>query len=128
MFSRFLAVIGVFAALGLLYLLQTTTPTEAGAMGVLAVFLLLYITLVSLLAFFLFYTYKIIVKLFFADIERRIAARFTFKKSYYYASILALGPVMLISLRSVGKAGLVELFLVAILLIVGCVYVSRQTS
>ena len=128
MFSRILAVIGVGAAIGLVYMLQTTTPSEAGAVGVLTVFLLLYITLVSALAFFMFYAYKVIVKLFFGDIERRASSNFGLKRSYYYSSILALGPVMLISLYSVGRGGPLELFLVVALLALGCVYVSRQTT
>lgn len=128
MLSRILGVIGVLATMGFVYLMQTTTPTEAGAIGVLAVFLLLYVALVSLLAFFLFYMYMIIVKLFFADIERRVKSEFTLKRSYYFASVLALGPVLLISLRSVGRVGVLELSLVAVLMIVGCVYVSRQTA
>lgn len=128
MFSRILAIIGVGAAIGLGYMLQATTPTEAGAIGVLAVFLLLYVTLVSVLAFFMYFVHKLVVKLFFGDIERRVTTVFTLKRSYYYSSILALGPVMLISLRSVGKDGVLEVFLVIALLVLGCVYVSRQTT
>lgn len=128
MFSRILAAIGVGAAVGLVYVLQTSTPTEAGAVGVLTVFLLLYVTLVSSLAFFMYFAYKVILKLFFGDLERRTTSGFGLKKSYYYASILALGPVMLISLHSVGKGGVMELFLVVALLALGCVYVSRQTA
>jgi hypothetical protein len=128
MFARLLAIVGLLSFVGLVYVLQATTPSEAGAVGVLAVFLLLYVTLVAALAFFLFYTYQLVVRLFFGEMKHRLGTQFGLKHSYYYASILALGPVMLISLRSVGKGGLLEFGLVALLLVVGCVYVSRQTS
>lgn len=128
MFSRILATIGIGSFIGLLYILQTTTPVKAGAIGVLGVFLLSYIVLVVALTFFIFLVHKLIVRVFFGDTERRISANFSFKKSYYYASILALGPVIVVSLQSVGKSGFGELLLVLFLLTLGCLYVSRQTT
>lgn len=128
MFSRILAIIGVGSLIGLLYILQTTTPVEAGAVGVLGVFLLSYIVLVVALTFFIFLVHKLILRVFFGDMERRASGAISFKKSYYYASILALGPVIVVSLQSVGKSGFGGLLLVLFLLGLGCLYVSRQTA
>lgn len=127
MLQRFIGSVGILATIGLVYLLYTTTPTEAGAIGVLAVFLLSYIMLVVVLTFFIFWLHKIIIRVFYSDKLTRMND-VSFRKSYYYSSIIALGPVMMVSLRSVGKDGILECGLIAVLLFLGCVYVSRQAS
>ncbi|QHN42458.1 hypothetical protein GII36_01150 [Candidatus Mycosynbacter amalyticus] len=128
MLSKILVVIGVIAAVALGYVLNTTSPVEAGATGVLAVFLLSYIVSVVVLTFFVFWTYKLMLHVFYSDRTGHAGQQLSLRKAYYYASILALGPVILVSLRSVGQAGAVQLFLVLALLALGCLYVSRQTS
>lgn len=128
MLTKILVVIGVAAAIGLGYVLNSTSPVEAGATGVLAVFLLSYIVSVVVLTFFIFLTYKLMLHLFYSDRTGHAGQQLSLRKAYYYASILALGPVILVSLRSVGQAGIVQLLLVLALLVLGCLYVSRQTS
>lgn len=128
MFGKILSGIGVLAVVALLYIVNTTTPTQAGALGVLAVFLLSYIVIVAVLAFFLYGVHMVIMKAFYSDRLGKITDDFTLKRAYYFASVLALGPVIFVSLRSVGKVGVGELFMVVILLVLGSVYVSRQTS
>lgn len=120
--------VGVISMAILLYMVNATTPSEAGALGVLTVFLVLYIVSAVLLTFFIYWTNRIIVRVFFADSSVRYLDRLSLKRSYYYGSILALGPVMLISLQSVGRGGIGAFALVGILLAIGLVYVSRQTS
>jgi hypothetical protein len=129
MLHKILAVIGILACAGLIYILNTTTPSTTGAFGVLVVFFLSYIVLVALLAFGIFWTYKLIKKVFYGEVDAVYnPEEFSFKQSYYYGSVLALGPVLLVSLKSVGKAGLIEVLLVVFLMTLGCLYVSRQTS
>lgn len=128
MLGKFISVVGIVSAVTLLYILQTTTPTEAGAMGVLAVFLLSYVMLTVAFTFFIFWLYRLIAKVFYSDKVTGANEAFSLRKSYYYSSILALGPVMMVSLRSVGKDGPAEYLMIAFLLFLGCVYVSRQTS
>ena len=119
---------GLIAAGCLGYILTSTAPTDAGATGVLAVFLLSYIVSVVVLTFFIFVAHRIITRLFYSDRTGRVADDVTLRRSYYFASILALGPLILVSLRSVGRVGVVELMLVLFLLAIGLLYVSRQTS
>ncbi|NLA43240.1 hypothetical protein GX865_03785 [Candidatus Saccharibacteria bacterium] len=128
MLGKFIGIVGVVSLVILLYILQTTTPTEAGAVGVLAVFLLSYIAITVALTFFIFWLYRLVVKVFYSDKLTTLEDAFSLRKSYYYSSILALGPVMMVSLRSVGKDGIVEYMMIVFLLFLGCVYVSRQTS
>lgn len=121
-------VVGVMSVSLLAYILLSVSPVEAGATGVLAVFLLSYIVSVVVLTFLFFLIQKTIVKLLYSDRIGSSVSRISLKKSYYYGSILALGPVILVSLRSVGKAGAGELVLVVLLMAIGCLYISRQTS
>lgn len=128
MFAKLLIIVGIVSALALSYILVTVSPVEAGATGVLAVFLLSYIVSVIVLTFLFYLVQKIVLKFLYSDRTGSVTGQVSLRKSYYYGSILALGPVILVSLRSVGKAGSGELVLVAILMIIGCLYISRQTS
>lgn len=121
-------VVGGCATAVLLYLLTHTSPVQAGAFGVLGVFILLYVVTVVGLSFLLFGFHRGLVKLLYADRAERLTAEFTLKKSYYLASVLALAPVIYISLRSVGRAGIGEVLLIVVLMVVGSIYIFRQTS
>ncbi len=128
MVQKIIGIVGIVAAGLLVYILNATTPTEAGALGVLAVFLLSYILLAAALTFFIFWLYRVVIRVFWSDKPDTGRQHFTLKKSYYYSSVLALGPVMMVSLRSVGQDGWVQYGLMLFLLFLGCVYVSRQAS
>lgn len=128
MFTKILIIVGVLSAVCLGYILVSTTPMAAGATGILAVFLLSYIMSVIVLTFFIFVTHRIITKLFYSDRTGSVADDVTLRRSYYFASIVALGPLILVSLRSVGKIGVMEVALVLFLLAIGLLYVSRQTG
>lgn len=126
MLNKIISAVGIISAGILLYILQETTPTEAGAMGVLAVFLLSYITLTIVLTYFIFWLYRLVDKVFYSDKQQSSIDRFDLRKSYYFSSVLALGPVMMVSLSSVGRGGLMEYGLVGLLLFLGCIYVSKR--
>lgn len=127
MFAKILLFVGVVAVAILGYVLTTMSPVDAGATGVLAVFLLSYILSVVVLTFLFYVIHKIILKLLFSDRTGHVSDEVSLRRAYYYSSILALGPVILVSLRSVGKVGVGELVLIAALLLIGCLYISRQT-
>ena len=128
MFAKILVLVGICAAILLGYIITTMSPVKAGATGVLVVFLLSYIVSVVVLTFFVFLTHKLLLQLLYSDRTGHAGERLSMRKAYYYASILGLGPVILVSLRSVGQDGVIQLLLVVALLAIGCLYVSRQTS
>lgn len=128
MFAKILGTAGILSAVALGYILMTVSPVEAGATGVLAVFLLSYTLSVIVLTFLFYWVHKAIIKLLYSDRTGSVTGEVSLRKAYYYGSVLALGPVIIVSLRSVGKAGAGELILVVILLVIGCLYISRQTS
>lgn len=49
-----------------------------------------------------------------------------FRRAYYFSTVLAAAPVMLIALQSVRAISVYELLLVVIFEVVACVYVSRR--
>ena len=50
-----------------------------------------------------------------------------FRRAYYFSSVLAAAPVMLIGLQSVQSVGIYEVMLVVLFEITACIYVSKRT-
>jgi len=49
-----------------------------------------------------------------------------FRRAYYFSTVLAAAPVMILALQSVRSIDVYELALVIIFEVVACVYVSRR--
>ena len=93
--------------------------------------ILFFIWLLSLFILIYILVYianRIVLQLFFADVVNIKSKSMSLKKAYYFGSVFALGPVMMISLQSVGGVGLGSFVLVCFLLILGSLYVSRQAA
>ena len=57
---------------------------------------------------------------------RRPAKPMSFRRAYYFSTILAAVPVMLISLQSVGSVTWYEAVLVIVFAALGCLYISKR--
>jgi len=57
---------------------------------------------------------------------RKPITAMAFRRAYYFSTVLAAAPVMLIALQSVRTIDVYELLLVIIFEVVACVYVSRR--
>ena len=127
MFGKLLFVAGLVSAGLLLLLLNLTTPSNAGAVGILAIFLLGYAAATVMTTYFLWLLVKTIVR-FGGHIAlvRRSSQTMTLRRSYYYASVIALAPVIIISLQSVGNVGVYEIMLVVLFVVLGCLYVAKR--
>lgn len=128
MLSRILIIMSTLAAVVLFLVLNTTTPKTAGALGVLGVFVLGYIVLLGLSAFCIYGASRVATRVVNILTVRRPVAALSLRKSYYYATVVALGPVIIISLQSVGAVGGYELGLVLLLVVIGCLYIAKRTS
>lgn len=127
MLSKILTILGLAAA-GLLFIVFTTTKPSSGAAVILAVFLLGYITALCAFTFILRF-----VSIFLSGFYQRMgrtnaAAPLSLRKSYYYSSVIALAPIIIISLKSVGEVGVYELILIGLFVFLGCVYVARRAD
>lgn len=127
MFTKLLIIIGLASAGLLLVLLNVTTPGTAGALGIMAVFLLGYSITTVLLTFALLLLEKVVRKVSNEIRPARGRTVLSVRKAYYYASVIALAPVIFVSMQSVGGVGIYEILLVALLVVLGCLYISRRT-
>jgi len=127
MFGKILIIIGLAAAGLLLVIMNVTEPSSVGAIGILGVFLLGYIISLVVTSFFLWVLSGIIYKFAHGARLLRNSERLTLRKAYYYATVIALAPIITISLQSVGGISAYEVALTILFIVIGCVYVSRRT-
>lgn len=128
MLRIFISIITFASFCLLVILLNTTTPTTAGPIGILAIFILAYLLAVGLLAYLLHYLSLLSVRLFASFFHKKSIKILTFKSSYYYATIIAAAPIILVGLQSVGKVGFYEFLLTVVFIVLGCLYVSRKIN
>lgn len=128
MLKNVLLVGTILAALTLVVLLNQTTPTQAGPIGVLAFFIAVYGLFVGLISFALYTSSRAIGKVSKAITVARPLQPLSLQSSYYYASIIALAPAMLLGMQSVGGVGLYEFILVILFVIIGCMYIGRKIA
>lgn len=126
MLQRTIAIL-MFAGLCLLaVMLSATTPVSAGPFGVLVVFISAYLVFLGLISFFLYGVSGLSAKLSIGLMARRPIERMSFRKAYYYSTIIATIPVLLTALQSVGSVGLYSMLLVILFVVLGCIYISKQ--
>lgn len=128
MLQKVIASITIVSLCLLGLMLLTTTPATAGPFGLLVIFLTAYFASVGLISFFLYGISRVAVYALSGSALRRPPRVLPFRRAYYFSSVIAAAPVMLVGLQSVGSIGWYELLLVALFVLLGCVYVSRRIS
>lgn len=119
---------GVVSIVLLIILLQTTSPSAVGPLGILIVFILMYLSLLSVISFALFGAGAILRRfLSFFKMKKPING-LSFTRAYYFSSVIALGPVMLLAIQSVGELGFYDVLLTAFFVLISCVYVAKRTK
>ena len=107
-------------------MLTFTSPASAGPFGLLVIFITAYLTFVGMISFFLFGINRLIVMVSEGMTVRKPLRKMEFRRAYYFSTVLAAAPVMLIGLQSVQSIGIYEVLLVVIFEVVACLYVSRR--
>ena len=128
MLPRIIATISLASLCLLSWMLTFTSPASAGPFGLLVIFITAYLTFVGLISFFLFGINRFIVFVTSGMTVSRPFPRLSFKRAYYYSTVLAAAPVMLVGLQSVQTIGLYEVILVVIFETVACLYINRRMS
>lgn len=120
MLNKILVVIGLASVIFLVVMMNLTTPSEVGPLGVLVFFTLMYAVCLSVTVG--------LCRLFFVIVNkfRKTEIRNVSKKSYYFGSVLAFAPAILIFMRSFGKLNLLEVALVGLFVLIGCFYISKK--
>lgn len=123
MLGKVLALSSLSAIVILSALMQTTSPSTIHPAGILLIFVLIYVSALGVLAFFIYGTFYVLARM------RKTPARsegMSLTRAYYYASVLALAPVVLIGARSIGRTGMLDLILLAIFEVLACFYISKR--
>ena len=110
----------------LFIILNITTPVSSGPIGVLLVFVFAYVSSVGLMTFLLFTLSKVATYLSVVVVARKPLQRLSFRRSYYYSTIVGSAPVLVVALQSVGANGMYEYLLVLIFVVIGCLYISKR--
>ena len=112
----------------LILLLMTTTPATAGPLGLLVIFISAYLTSLGVMSFFLYGASHLFSSFLSGFATKKPLVPLSLRTSYYYATVVATAPVILVGLQSVGAVGFYEVGLVILFVVIGCVYVSRRTT
>lgn len=126
MLQRIIATITLASLCVLSLMLTFTSPATAGPFGLLVIFITAYLTFVGLISFFLFGINRLIVMVSAGMTVSKPLTPMQFKRAYYYSTVLAAAPVMLIGLQSVRSIGMYEIILVILFEVVACLYVSKR--
>lgn len=127
MLKKTLLVLGLVSAGLLLLIFNLTTPSRIGAIGLLGMFVLGYLFSLSTLSFLYIASEYILIRVLKTLKLKHPSKAVGSKKPYYYSSVLALGPVMLVGLHSVGGTNIYDVVLVLSFLVLGCFYVARRS-
>lgn len=121
MLSKTLIVTGLISAISIIVIMTLSNPSQAGPTGILTLFICMYIVVMSATSFILLSASRLLSKFGVVRIQP-----LNMRRAYYYASVLALGPILFIGMQSVSSVGIYEIGLVLALLMLGCVYVARR--
>lgn len=128
MLGKVIAASTVIAGIILIILLQVTSPSTVGPLGLLAVFFLLYVIVLGAMTELLWIGSRVIQAIGRRFTSKRPPGRLSLQRSYYFSSVLALGPVMALAMQSIGSFGPYEMALIGVFTAVGTLYVSRRSS
>lgn len=126
MLKVIMSVISFVSLCLLFFLLNSTTPATAGPFGILLIFMLAYMLSLGVITFFLYGMFRLFSHLSVAFVAKSPLEKLTFKKSFYFSTVIAAAPIMLIGLRSVGGVGIYDYLLVFLFVVIGCLYVSKR--
>ncbi len=126
MAKRSFIIAAVIITLILGIILQQVSPTQAGPVGILLFFGLLYVLFLIICTFIVYGLSYVLARIGARAVLRRPLQQLRFTQAYYFASVLALLPVILLGANSVGGVSVFDAILVAVFGILGCIYVAKK--
>lgn len=127
MFERALTAITAGAIAILVVVINTTDPSTTGPTGILAVFFLLYVVFLGTFTWLVRGSALLLARVTRPLLARKPVETLSFKQSYYVSSVVAMAPIMLIGMSSVGQLGVTEAALVFVFVALGVFYVRKRT-
>lgn len=126
MLPRVIATTSIASLCVLIMMLTFTSPSTTGPFGLLVLFITAYLTFLGAISFFLFGMNRLLIMVGTTMSVRKPLRPMQFRRAYYFSTVLAAAPVMLIGLQSVQSVGVYEILLVALFEVVACVYIGRR--
>lgn len=126
MLKKIVAIMTIASLCLLLIFLNITAPTSVGPFGILAVFVFAYMSSLGVVTYLLYSVSGMISRLSAAFTVKKPLRAFSFRDAYYYSTILAIAPVMLVGLQSVNTIGIYEFGLVGLFEVIGCLYITKR--
>lgn len=126
MLKKTVAIMMIASLCLLLLLLNITAPTSVGPFGILAVFVFAYIFSLGVFTYLIYFSSKLLTYLSVILTVKKPIQMFTFKDAYYYSTVVAMAPVMLVGLQSVNAIGIYEYGLVGLFIVIGCLYITKR--
>lgn len=120
MLTKILALVTLLSAVVLSAILQTTSPSTIHPMGILAVLVMFYLSTVGTLTFFMLWVYRLAAR------RTAIGRSVQVTQLYYYASVLALAPILLVGLRSIGRGSIWDIILIVAFETVAIIYITKR--
>ena len=128
MFAKIITTITLIALFLLFTILTTVSVADAGPGGILAVFFLAYVVFVGVFTALIRWSNWLINQVRrWVKFVKKSRHQFSLLKSYYLASVVALAPVMMLAIGSVGKLGWYEIGLITLFVSIGCFYIERRS-
>lgn len=115
MLNRLIILASLVAVIILMVMLNLTAPAEIGPLGVLVFFTMVYVVIFGVATG--------VVALMRKVSGNRGGMR---KKDYFFAAIIAFGPIMLLLVQSFGSLSLWTVALIAIFVSLGCFLISKR--
>jgi type IV secretory pathway VirB2 component (pilin) len=128
MLGRALAISLATSVTLLIVLLQTTTPATIGPLGILLIFVLMYLSVLCVLTFLLFAISGMVAKVSSSMTLKRPLQQLSLRRSYYFASVVALAPVILVGMQSVGEVSFYDVLLIVVFIVISCVYIAKRSA
>lgn len=122
MLVRILFLSTVISAVLLALILGMTSPASVHPIVILAVFFLVYLLALGALTFFVYAGGRATSFL----PQFRGQEVLSVKRAYIYASVLAIAPVILMGMVSIGRASVYEVALVVVFEVIVCFYIAKR--
>lgn len=110
---------------GLVLLLQLTTPATIHPIGILMVFVSIYLLVLGALTFFMFWGSRLYARILSSMTAKQYRTA-NLVTTYQYATVVSLAPVMLLAMRTVGAVNPSDILFVVIFVSLACFYIWRR--
>jgi hypothetical protein len=88
----------------------------------------MYVSVLCVLTFVLFAVSTLLARVSASMTVKRPLQSLSLGKAYYFASVIALAPVMLIGMQSVGEVSFYEVLLIILFIAISCVYIAKRSA